>query len=111
MEDATTSFLAQASTALSKKYDESDAFGLLTANKLRSMSEEQRQMAECLLLQVLNKGVRGDITKNTCVSEYPTPAPPPTPTPPPPPQTAHWHYPGHDVPTSSWSHDYRYTNL
>lgn len=66
--EATTLFLTKATTAVQWKPDESDAFGIITANKLKEMSEEQRQFAESLLPEVLNQGVRGELTRYTHMS-------------------------------------------
>lgn len=68
-EDATTSFLSKATAAL-KKHDEADAFGILATSKLRKMSEEQRQFAETLMLETMNKGVRGELTRHTRMTEH-----------------------------------------
>lgn len=69
LEDATSSFLTKASAVLQKKTDVFDALGIITADKMRSMSEEQRQIAEMLMLEMLNKGVRGELTRKTILTE------------------------------------------
>lgn len=109
LKDVTASFLTHASAARQRKPDESDSFGFLTANKLRQMREKQRQLAECLLRQVLNKGVKGIIKQQTHLSDYKSPQPPP-------PQPPHhhdtqWQYPETDRHHQAWSQNFHYTHL
>ncbi|PIO11232.1 hypothetical protein AB205_0189230, partial [Aquarana catesbeiana] len=59
-----------------------EVFACMATTKLQGMQEGQRQLCEDLFYKVLTKGVRGEITTNTHVSELDHP-PPPTTTPPP----------------------------
>lgn len=131
IEDSTNKFLAQATAALQSKTDDCDAYGIVTANKLRKMSEEQRQFFEPLLVQLLNKGVKGELNINTFIGEHPTTtmyhtpqhrATPSTSCPQQqqgtPPTTHHqqhqatpWSYPTSDRAVSSWGSDFHFTNL
>lgn len=117
LEDATSSFLSKASAALQKKHDEADAFGILTASKLRKMSEEQRQFAESLMLETMNKGVRGELTRNTHMTEYTAStsqqfaqssqnAAPGSQH-----HGAQWHYMQQERQHPPWSQDFNYTQL
>ncbi|PIO31650.1 hypothetical protein AB205_0174800, partial [Aquarana catesbeiana] len=71
-QDATGNFLLQASTALNQKRDEYDDLGAFAAKKMRRMSEDQKQLLEPLLIQLLNKGLRGELTTNTHLAEHQT---------------------------------------
>lgn len=111
LEDATTSFLTKASAALQKKTDVFDALGIITADKMRSMSGEQRQIAEMLMLEMLNKGVRGELTSKTIITESDSS-----------PSTQHvahgsnrpgaqWQYMQPERQHPPWSQDFHYTQL
>ncbi|XP_073469417.1 uncharacterized protein [Aquarana catesbeiana] len=71
-QDATGNFLLQASAALNQKKDECDDLGAFAAKKMRRMSEDQKQLLEPLLIQLLNKGLRGELTTNTHLAEHKT---------------------------------------
>ncbi|PIO14556.1 hypothetical protein AB205_0124800 [Aquarana catesbeiana] len=58
-QDSTGNFLLQASAVLNRKRDECDDLGAFAAKKIRRMSEDQKQLLEPLLIQLLNKGLRG----------------------------------------------------
>lgn len=110
MQESTNNFLAQASAALNQKRDECDDLGALTAKKIRRMSEDQKQLLEPLLIQLLNKGLRGEITTNTHLAEHKNThnhsSQQPT-------QMHQWPVPftQQDRPQSNWGHDYHYTSL
>lgn len=69
IETATSSFLNKAASALQSKADESDGFGVLTASKHRRMTDQQKELAEILVLQVLSKGLRGELTTKSRLTE------------------------------------------
>lgn len=109
-QDATGNFLLQASAALNQKRDECDDLGAFTAKKIRQMSEDQKQLLEPLLIQLLNKGLRGELTTNTHLAEHKTTHPQSLQVP----QQMHqWHVPftQQDRQQSNWGHDYQYTSL
>ncbi|XP_073453653.1 uncharacterized protein [Aquarana catesbeiana] len=85
LDDAMVAFLRKATAAISTAPDGQEAFGCLTGNKLKQMEEDQRTMCEEIILQALNKGTRGELTRKTHLCELDH-APPPTPQPPHPPQ-------------------------
>ncbi|PIO26537.1 hypothetical protein AB205_0113610 [Aquarana catesbeiana] len=88
LDDATAVFLRHATTAISTAPDSQEAFGCMTANKLKVMEEEQLIMCEEIILKALNKGKKGQITPKThlCEFDHSPPPPPPTTQPPHPPQ-------------------------
>ncbi|PIO35319.1 hypothetical protein AB205_0087950 [Aquarana catesbeiana] len=107
--DSTGNFLLQASAALNQKRDECD-LGAFAAKKIRRMSEDQKQLLEPLLIQLLNKGSRGELTTNTHLAEHKTTHPQSSQLP----QQMHqWHVPftQQDRQQSNWGHDYQYTSL
>lgn len=69
LDSATYSFLDKAASALQSKADESDGFGVLTANKHRRMTDQQKEFAERLVLEVLAKGLRGELSGKTKLIE------------------------------------------
>ncbi|PIO12042.1 hypothetical protein AB205_0028210, partial [Aquarana catesbeiana] len=125
-QDATGNFLLQASAALYQKKDECDDLGAFAAKKMRRMSEDQKQLLEPLLIQLLNKGLRGELTTNTHLAEHKTTHPQSLQTTHPqslqtthpqslqvPQQMHQWHvpFPQQDRQQSNWGHDYQYTSL
>ncbi|XP_040202563.1 uncharacterized protein LOC120933415 [Rana temporaria] len=81
LDEATAAFLSHATNAISIAPDSTEAFGCMAAAKLREMDDEQRCMCEELILQLLNKGRRGQICPKTqlCVLDE---TPPQQPSPP-----------------------------
>ncbi|PIO25571.1 hypothetical protein AB205_0041350, partial [Aquarana catesbeiana] len=71
-QESTGNFLLQAFAALNQKRDECDDLGAFAAKKIRRMSEFQKQLLEPLLIQLLNKGLRGELTTNTHLAEHKT---------------------------------------
>lgn len=69
LSDATSSSLLKATSALQQKPDDCDGFDLLTANRLGKMSDEQRNLAESLVLEVLHKGVNGQLSATIHLSD------------------------------------------
>ncbi|XP_077322722.1 uncharacterized protein LOC143956376 [Lithobates pipiens] len=84
LDDATAAFLRKATAAISTAPDGQEAFGCLTGNKLKQMEEDQRTLCEEIVLQALNKGTRGELTRKThlCELDHAPPPPPPTSQPP-----------------------------
>ncbi|PIO28641.1 hypothetical protein AB205_0005670, partial [Aquarana catesbeiana] len=112
LDDARAAFLRKAAAAISPNGQE--AFGCLTGNKLRQMEEDQRTMCEEIILQALNKGMRGEITSKThlCELDHAPPPPPPTPQPPHPPQQHDGPWPMQPHPQQGHSAgDYPHYNL
>lgn len=73
VDGGTTSFMETATTALQRKMDECDAFAVVTAYKFHKMSQEQRALAESLVLNVVNRGVQGNLSRVTQVIDVITP--------------------------------------
>ncbi|PIO22552.1 hypothetical protein AB205_0098530, partial [Aquarana catesbeiana] len=71
-QESTGNFLLQASAALNQKRDECDDLDAFAAKKIHRMSEDQKQLLEPLLIQLLNKGLRGELTTNTHLAEHKT---------------------------------------
>ncbi|XP_073453613.1 uncharacterized protein [Aquarana catesbeiana] len=114
LEDATAAFLRKATAAISTAPDGQEAFGCLTGNKLKQMEEDQRTMCEEIILQALNKGTRGELTRKThlCELDHAPPPPPPTPQPPHPPQQHDGPWPMQPHPQQGHSaRDYPHYNL
>ncbi|PIO30654.1 hypothetical protein AB205_0185480 [Aquarana catesbeiana] len=91
LDDTAAAFLRHATSAISTAPDAQEAFGCMTANKLKDMEEDQRSMFEEMILQLLNKGRWGQITPKMHICDLDhNPQPPPwtpqTPQPPHPPQ-------------------------
>ncbi|XP_077330048.1 uncharacterized protein LOC143964311 [Lithobates pipiens] len=109
-QDSTSNFLLQASAALNQNVsDECDDLGAFAAKKIRRMSEDQKQLLEPLLIQLLNKGLRGKLTTNTHLAEHKTTHAQSSQLP----QQMHqWHVPytQQDCSQSNWGHDYQYTS-
>ncbi|XP_072279722.1 uncharacterized protein [Pyxicephalus adspersus] len=63
--------LTQAAALLTKNNDEFDAFGFMVSSKLRRMDEQQRLLAEVLIMEVLYKGMLGQLTEDSLVCQYP----------------------------------------
>ncbi|XP_073450529.1 uncharacterized protein [Aquarana catesbeiana] len=63
--------LTQAAALLTKNNDEYDAFGFMVSSKLRRMDEQQRLLAEVLIMEVLYKGMLGQLTEDSLVCQYP----------------------------------------
>ncbi|PIO25101.1 hypothetical protein AB205_0040910 [Aquarana catesbeiana] len=88
LEEATAAFLRYATAAISIAPNGQEAFGCLTGNKLKQMEQDQCTICEEIILQALNKGTRGELTRKThlCELDHAPPPPPPTTQPPHPPQ-------------------------
>ncbi|PIO32275.1 hypothetical protein AB205_0093680 [Aquarana catesbeiana] len=84
LKEATAAFLRHATVAISMTPGGHEAFGCLTASKLEHMEEVQRTICEEIILQALNKGTRGELTRQThlCELNHAPPPSPPTPQPP-----------------------------
>ncbi|PIO10712.1 hypothetical protein AB205_0182840, partial [Aquarana catesbeiana] len=94
LEEATRGLFWRATEALEAQHTVEEDIAALIASKMQRMEEGQQLMCESLILEALNKGMRGQITAQThlCkLTDGPPPAgPPPPPSPPaptPPPAT------------------------
>ncbi|PIO29351.1 hypothetical protein AB205_0048660, partial [Aquarana catesbeiana] len=95
LEEAAIGLLWKATEALRSPHTVEEDFAGITACKMLQMEEGQQLLCESLMLEALNKGLRGQITSATHICNLthgpppppgPTsPPPPPGPTPPPPP--------------------------
>ncbi|PIO09189.1 hypothetical protein AB205_0059400 [Aquarana catesbeiana] len=74
----------KATEALRSPHTVEEDFAYITACKMRQMEEGQQLLCESLMLEALNKGLRGQITSATHICDL-THGPPPGPTSPPPP--------------------------
>ncbi|PIO10209.1 hypothetical protein AB205_0052660, partial [Aquarana catesbeiana] len=81
----------EASASLRATPTPEEAFACMATTKQQGMQEGQRQLCEDLLYKVLTKGMRGEITQYTHLSELEHPPPPPATTPPPQPQRGRKH--------------------
>lgn len=104
-----TTFL-QASAALNQKRDEWGDLVGLTTKKISRMSDGHKQLLEPLLIQLLNKGLRGELTRNTYLAEYNTSYDNP-PLQPQHQNQSHVPLTQHECPKSSWTQEYHYTSL
>ncbi|XP_040202670.1 uncharacterized protein LOC120933498 [Rana temporaria] len=114
LDSATCSFLDKAASALQNKSDESDGFGVMIANKHRKMTDQQREFAERLVLEVLAKGIRGELSAKTKLIEEQPPTTYQAPmhfaqTQASNHQTGQWQYPSGQVHSSPWGPTY--TNI
>ncbi|XP_068112216.1 uncharacterized protein [Hyperolius riggenbachi] len=63
--------LTQATALLTKSTDEYDAFGIMISSKLRRMDEQQRLLAEVLIMDVLYKAMQGQLNEESYLMQYP----------------------------------------
>ncbi|PIO12797.1 hypothetical protein AB205_0117240 [Aquarana catesbeiana] len=82
LEEAAIGLFWKATEALRTPHTVEEDFTCITACKMLQMVEGQRLLCESLILEALNKGLRGQITSATHICPT-TPPPPPGPTPPP----------------------------
>ncbi|PIO13276.1 hypothetical protein AB205_0198630 [Aquarana catesbeiana] len=86
LEEAAIGLFWKATEALRSPHTVEEDFACITACKILQMEEGQRLLCESLILEALNKGLRGQITSATHICPTPPPPPPgPNTTPPPPP--------------------------
>ncbi|PIO12145.1 hypothetical protein AB205_0016980, partial [Aquarana catesbeiana] len=87
LEEAAIGLFWKATEALRAPHTVEEDFAGIIACKMQWMEEGQRLMCESLMLEALNKGLRGQITSAThiCDLTHGPPPPPPGPTSPPPP--------------------------
>ncbi|PIO27118.1 hypothetical protein AB205_0186360, partial [Aquarana catesbeiana] len=86
LEEAAIGLFWKATEALRTPRTVEEDFAGITACKMMQMEEGQRLLCEFLILEALNKGLRGQITYATHICDLThSPPPPPGPTPPPPP--------------------------
>ncbi|PIO36366.1 hypothetical protein AB205_0059050, partial [Aquarana catesbeiana] len=87
LEEAAIGLFWKATEALRTPHSVEEDFSGITACKMMQMEEGQQLLCEFLILEALNKGLRGQITCAThiCDLAHSPPPPPPGPTPPPPP--------------------------
>ncbi|PIO30507.1 hypothetical protein AB205_0218010 [Aquarana catesbeiana] len=82
LEEAAIGIFWKATEALRRPHSVEEDFADITACKMMEMEEGQRLLCEFIILQALNKGLRGQLTSqsHTCPpSPPPPPATPPTP--------------------------------
>ncbi|KAM9325922.1 uncharacterized protein PAF06_002068 [Gastrophryne carolinensis] len=63
--------LTQATALLTKNDDEYDAFGIMVSSKLRKMDDQQRLLAEVLIMDVLYKGFINQLNEESFITPYP----------------------------------------
>lgn len=63
--------LTQATALLTKNNDEYDAFGIMVSSKLRKMDDQQRLLAEVLIMDVLYKGFINQLNEESFITPYP----------------------------------------
>ncbi|PIO10858.1 hypothetical protein AB205_0060110 [Aquarana catesbeiana] len=86
LEEAAIGLFWKATEALRAPPTVEEDFSGIIACKMQWMEEGQQIMCESLMLEALNKGLRGQITSATHICDLTHgPPPPPGPTPPPPP--------------------------
>ncbi|PIO12808.1 hypothetical protein AB205_0156440, partial [Aquarana catesbeiana] len=84
LEEAAIGLFWKAIEALRTPHSVEEDFAGITACKMMQMEEGQQLLCESLILEALNKGLRGQITCATHICDL-THSPPPPPPPPPPP--------------------------
>ncbi|PIO09989.1 hypothetical protein AB205_0052460, partial [Aquarana catesbeiana] len=84
LEEAAIGLFWKATEALTAPHTVEEDFAGIIACKMQRMEEGQQLMCESLMLEALNKGLKGQITSATHICPT-TPPPPPGPTSPPPP--------------------------
>ncbi|PIN98490.1 hypothetical protein AB205_0064290 [Aquarana catesbeiana] len=80
LEEAAIGLFWKATEALTAPHTVEEDFAGIIACKMQRMEEGQQLMCESLMLEALNKGLRGQITSATHIC-HTTPPPPPRPTP------------------------------
>ncbi|PIO34347.1 hypothetical protein AB205_0158020 [Aquarana catesbeiana] len=86
LEEAAIGLFCKATEALRTPHTVEEDFACITACKMLQMEEGLRLLCESLILEALNKGLRGQITSATHICDLShSPSPPPGPTTPPPP--------------------------
>ncbi|PIO32916.1 hypothetical protein AB205_0161530 [Aquarana catesbeiana] len=90
LEEAAIGLFWRATEALGAPHTVEKDIAALIASKMQRMEEGQQLMCESLILEALNKGMRGQITSQTHLCKLtdgppPPPVGPPPPSPPPPP--------------------------
>ncbi|PIO10945.1 hypothetical protein AB205_0135690, partial [Aquarana catesbeiana] len=78
LEEAAIGLFWKATEALGAPQTVEDDFAAIIASKMQRMEEGQQLMCESLILEALNKGMRGQITSQTHLCEL-TDGPPPPP--------------------------------
>ncbi|PIO34923.1 hypothetical protein AB205_0050450 [Aquarana catesbeiana] len=84
LEEAAIGLFWKATEALGAPHTVEEDFAGIIACKMQRMEEDQQLMCESLILEALNKWLRGQITSDTHICDL-THGPPPPPPPPPPP--------------------------
>ncbi|PIO09142.1 hypothetical protein AB205_0159960 [Aquarana catesbeiana] len=69
MQDSALRLIQEASASLRALPTPKEAFACMAATKLQGMQEGQRKLCEDLLYKVLSKGVSGELTPNTHLSD------------------------------------------
>ncbi|PIO24546.1 hypothetical protein AB205_0053590, partial [Aquarana catesbeiana] len=87
LEEAAIGLFWKATGALRTPHSVEEYFAGITACKMMQMEEGQRLLCEFLILEALNKGLRGQLTCATHICHL-THGPPPPPGPTPPPATS-----------------------
>ncbi|PIO09089.1 hypothetical protein AB205_0187510, partial [Aquarana catesbeiana] len=87
LEEAARGLFWRATEVLGSPHTVEEDIAAIIAYKMQRMEEGQQAMCESLILEALNKGMRGQITAQThlCDGPPPPPAGPPPPSPPGPP--------------------------
>ncbi|PIO12079.1 hypothetical protein AB205_0029400, partial [Aquarana catesbeiana] len=85
LEEAAIGLFWKATEALRTPHSVEEDFAAITACKMMQMEEGQRLLCEFLILEALNKDLRGQITCATHICDLTHSPPPPGPPPPPPP--------------------------
>ncbi|PIO13034.1 hypothetical protein AB205_0146090 [Aquarana catesbeiana] len=81
LEEAAIGLFCKATEALRAPHTVEEKFAGITACKMQQMEEGQRLLCESLILEALNKGLRGEITSATHICDLThSPPPPPGPT-------------------------------
>ncbi|PIO12470.1 hypothetical protein AB205_0082440 [Aquarana catesbeiana] len=83
LEEAAIGLFWKAAEALRTPHSVEEDFAGITACKMLQMEEGQQLLCEFLILEALNKGLRGEITCATHICDLIHGPPPPGPTPPP----------------------------
>ncbi|PIO10958.1 hypothetical protein AB205_0169370 [Aquarana catesbeiana] len=85
LEEASIGLFWKATEALTAPHTVKEDLAGIISCKMQQMEEGQQLMCESLILEALNKGLRGQITSAThiCDLTHGCPPPPPGPTPPP----------------------------
>ncbi|PIO09276.1 hypothetical protein AB205_0067420 [Aquarana catesbeiana] len=88
LEEAAMGLFWKATEALGAPHTVEEDFAAIIACKMQRMEEGQQLMCESLMLEALNKGLRGQITSDTHICDFTHGPPPPPPGHTPPPATS-----------------------